>query len=190
MPETTLLFNPRASRRGFSASFLMLQFNETVHPMWFFIPFLSLSLYLINLVADSDVRIQVQGILGGSGPRNHWKERGEVRQKRKGSEWTVHSGTVNNSSIDPFRHMCLCVCVCVCVCSVMPNSLRPHVAHQAPLSMKFSRQEYWSGLPFLPPGCLPDPGIEPTSPAMAGRFFTTEATREDCKKPLVPIVIL
>ena len=60
----------------------------------------------------------------------------------------------------------------------------------APLSMKFSRQEYWSGLPFLPPGCLPDPGIEPTSPAMAGRFFTTEATREDCKKPLVPIVIL
>ena len=85
--------------------------------MWFFIPFLSLSLYLINLVADSDVRIQVQGILGGSGPRNHWKERGEVRQKRKGSEWTVHSGTVNNSSIDPFRHMCLCVCVCVCVLS-------------------------------------------------------------------------
>ena len=37
------------------------------------------------------------------------------------------------------------------------------VAHQAPLSMGFSRQEYWSGLPFAPPGDLPHPGIEPTS---------------------------
>ena len=50
------------------------------------------------------------------------------------------------------------------------------VAHQAPLSMEFSRQEHWSGLPFPPPGDLPDPGIEPTSllsPALAGRFITT-----------------
>ena len=47
------------------------------------------------------------------------------------------------------------------------NSLRPHglyVACQAPLSMEFSRQEYWSWLPFPTPGDLPDPGIEPTSP--------------------------
>ena len=48
------------------------------------------------------------------------------------------------------------------------------VTHQAPLSMGFSRQEYWSGLPFLPPGDLPNPGIEPMSPALAGRLFTTE----------------
>ena len=48
------------------------------------------------------------------------------------------------------------------------------VAHQAPLSMGFSRQEYRSGLPFLSPGDLPDPGIEPMSPALAGGFFTTE----------------
>ena len=50
------------------------------------------------------------------------------------------------------------------------------VAHQAPLSMRFSRQEYWSGLPCPPPGDLPDPGIKPkslASPALAGRFFTT-----------------
>ena len=40
------------------------------------------------------------------------------------------------------------------------------VAHQAPLSMTFNRQEYWSGLPFLFPGDLPDPGIEPQSPAL------------------------
>ena len=38
------------------------------------------------------------------------------------------------------------------------------IAHQAPLSMEFSRQEYWSRLPFPTPGSLPDPGIEPTSP--------------------------
>ena len=48
------------------------------------------------------------------------------------------------------------------------------VAHQAPLSMGFSRQEHWSGLPFPNQGDLPDPGIEPASPALAGRFFTTE----------------
>ena len=51
------------------------------------------------------------------------------------------------------------------------------VAHQAPLSMGFSKQEYFSGLPFPPPGDLPDPGTEPTSPespALAGEFFTTE----------------
>ena len=48
------------------------------------------------------------------------------------------------------------------------------VAYQAPPSMGFSRQEYWSGLPFLSPGDLPDPGIKPGSPALAGSFFTTE----------------
>ena len=48
-------------------------------------------------------------------------------------------------------------------------------ARQSPLSMEFSRQEYWSGLPFPPPGgALPDPGIEPASPALTGGFFTTE----------------
>ena len=45
-------------------------------------------------------------------------------------------------------------------------------ACQALLSMGFPRQEYWSGLPFPSPGDLPDPGIEPTSPALTGGFFT------------------
>ena len=40
--------------------------------------------------------------------------------------------------------------------------------------MEIIRQEYWSGLPFPPPGDLPDPGTEPASPAFAGRFLTTE----------------
>ena len=56
------------------------------------------------------------------------------------------------------------------------------VAHQAPLSMGFSRQEYWSGLPCPPPGNLPRPGIKLTSftsPALAGGFFTTSATWEN-----------
>ena len=54
-------------------------------------------------------------------------------------------------------------------------------AHQAPLSMGFSRQELWSGLPLPPPGDFPHPGIKPvslTSPALAGKFFTTSATGE------------
>ena len=55
------------------------------------------------------------------------------------------------------------------------------IAHQAPLSMRFSRQEYWSGLPCPSPGDLPNPGIEPaslTSPALAGGFFVTSTTWE------------
>ena len=56
---------------------------------------------------------------------------------------------------------------------------RRTMALQAPLSMGFSRQKYWSGLPCPPPGDLPDPGIEPethTTHAWAGRFFTTSTT--------------
>ena len=55
------------------------------------------------------------------------------------------------------------------------------IAHQAPLSMGFSRQERWSGLAFPSPGDFPNPGIEPVSlvsPALAGVFFTTSATWE------------
>ena len=48
------------------------------------------------------------------------------------------------------------------------------VTHQAPLSMGFSRQEYWSGLPCTSRGDLPDPGIKLMSPALTGGFFTTE----------------
>ena len=95
--------------------------------------------------------------------------------------------------------MPLCVCVCVCVCErerereterererererfvvqlliCVPLFSTPWtIAHQAPLSIGFSRQEYWSGWPFPSPGDLPDPGIKPESPTSAARFFTTE----------------
>ena len=98
--------------------------------------------------------------------------------------------------ITPICHMCVCVCVCARACVRMLSLSHTHthththeciqscltlcnpwtVAHQAPLSMEFSGQEYWSGLPFPSPGDLPNPGIVPAplaSPALAGGFFTT-----------------
>ena len=64
--------------------------------------------------------------------------------------------------------------MCVhCACIYIYTTLRT-VAHQAPPSMGFSRQEYWSGLPFPSPGDLPDPGIEPRSPALQADALTSE----------------
>ena len=56
------------------------------------------------------------------------------------------------------------------------------VADQAPPSMGFSRQEYWSGLPFPSPGDLPDPGIEPRSPALQADTLTSESPGKPIKK--------
>ena len=77
------------------------------------------------------------------------------------------------------RAMCVCVCVCVCTCtrslscSVMAWLFVTSwtVAHQAPLSMRLSRQAYWSGLTFPSPGDLPDPGFEPGFPALQANFY-------------------
>ena len=73
-------------------------------------------------------------------------------------------------------HQCKCMLFLLFSCSVMFNSFATPwtVAHQAPLSIGFPRQEYWSELPFPSPGDLPDPEIEPTSPAPAGGFLTTK----------------
>ena len=61
------------------------------------------------------------------------------------------------------------------VAKLCPTLVTPWtVAHQAPLSMGFSRQEYWSGLPFPPPGDLPNPGIKPRSPALQADSLPTE----------------
>ena len=57
-----------------------------------------------------------------------------------------------------------------------------HCSPPGPLSVRFSKQEYWSGSSFPSPGDLPNPGAEPTSPALVGRFFTTEPPG----KPLGP----
>ena len=61
-------------------------------------------------------------------------------------------------------------------------TLPPCVAHQAPLSMGFSRQEYWSGLPFPSPGDLLDPGIESRSPALQGDALTSEPPEKPLKE--------
>ena len=83
--------------------------------------------------------------------------------------------------------MCICVCVCVCVCvlncfsHVRIFAILCTVTRPAPLSLRFSRQGYWSGSPGPPPGGLPSPATEPAFPrssASAGRFFTTSATWE------------
>ena len=77
---------------------------------------------------------------------------------------------------------CVCVCVCVCVWSCLSRvQLFVTLWTIQALSMGFSRQEYWCGLPCPPSGHLPDPAIKPMSlmsPALAGRFFATSATWE------------
>ena len=68
----------------------------------------------------------------------------------------------------------MCIIVNVLSHSAVSNSATPWTAaHQSPLSMGVSRQEYWSGLPFPPPGDLPDIGIKLAYPALAGGFFIT-----------------
>ena len=73
-----------------------------------------------------------------------------------------------NTNLDPQCYMCVS-------CSVVPYSATPlTAAHQAPLCMEFSRQEYWSGLPFPSPGDLPNPRIEPGSPALQAGSLSSE----------------
>ena len=79
-----------------------------------------------------------------------------------------------------FGYSSMLVCMPSCFNHIRLFATPWTVAHQAPLSVGFSRQEYWSGLPCPPPGDLPDPGIKSTSLmylAPAGRFFTTSITK-------------
>ena len=90
-------------------------------------------------------------------------------------------------SMVPINTIFCVLVLCLCAWSLSYVWLQPHglVARQASLSTEFSRQEYWSWLPFPTPGDLPDPGIKPTSPALADRFLTTEPPRkssEPCPK--------
>ena len=82
--------------------------------------------------------------------------------------------------------VCVCVCVCACVCGKTVSHVRLFVtpwavAYQAPPSMEFSRQEYWSGLPFPSPRDLPKPGIEPGS-----QLQVDSLPSEPPGKPLYP----
>ena len=86
------------------------------------------------------------------------------------------------------------LCVCVKLLSRVHLFVTPWTADsQAPLSMGFSREEYWTGLPCPPPGDLPDRGIEtksPMSPALAGGFFTTSATWEAQRENKVKVLVV
>ena len=86
------------------------------------------------------------------------------------------SGTKSNRAIQVH-----CMHACKVASAVSNSATLRTVARQAPLSMGFSRQEYWSGSRALLQGNLPDPGVESASlmsPALAGGFFTTNATQE------------
>ena len=83
--------------------------------------------------------------------------------------------------IHKFNTLCACKCVHQVASGISDSTIPWIVASQAPLSMGFSRQKYWRGLPCPSPGDVPDPGIEPRSlrsPEFAGGFFTTNATWE------------
>ena len=95
--------------------------------------------------------------------------------------WAIAS----NGFRDQIKHQLQQLCYAKPLSRVQLFEVPWTVAHQAPLSMGFSRQEYWSGLPRPPPGDLPDPGTEPVSlksPALVGGFFTASTTRPQISK--------
>ena len=90
----------------------------------------------------------------------------------KVSRWSWRAVRFENHCSALLGHGCCC---CLVAKSCYDSFATPWaIVCQAPLSMGFPSQEHWSGLPFLSPGNLPNPPIEPTSPALAGGFFTTE----------------
>ena len=91
------------------------------------------------------------------------------------------------------RSNSVCTCMLSCFTHVWLFVTPWTTAHQVPLSMGFSSQEYWSGLPCSPPGDLLDPGIELSSlmsPVLAGQFFTTSATWEALSNSIYPKLVM
>ena len=108
--------------------------------------------------------------LEGCGTDSSWVPR---RNQTCQQLWFWVSSLKNYERISSVVLSHLCVCCAQLLSRVQLFAPLWTVVSQVPPSMVFSRQEYWSGLPFPPPGDLPDPGIEPTSSALAGGFFTT-----------------
>ena len=120
------------------------------------------------------------------------KCKGRIR-KGKGCFVTgLFSNSIRSLNTDlAFLPQFLCL-LCVRACPVVSDFfVNPWtVAHQAPLSMGLSRQESWSRLPTPPPGYLPNSGIEPKFPALAGGFFTTEPPGKPSVFPLQLTIFL
>ena len=113
--------------------------------------------------------------------------RSSLANAHKQPEWRStfrgHPGFTDEDPEAPSRVVCHCYCAYVLsrFSHVPLFATVWTVARQAPLSMGFSRQEYWSGLPLASPGDLPDPGIKPASlmsPTLAGGFFSIHTTWE------------
>ena len=105
-------------------------------------------------------------------PGRDSRRKQDGREVQRKTSQSYRDGSKEVSQLNKARGVNTCACQ---VASVVSNSLWT-AACQPPLSMGFSRQEYWSGLPCPPPGDLPHPGfkpISPMSPALAGMFFTT-----------------
>ena len=108
-----------------------------------------------------------------------FQKQNTVYLRKREDPWEKHTP----QSVDPLRRReapgYLVVSFYVLRCSIVSDSCASWtVAHHAPLSMGFSRQEHWIRLLCHPPGDLPDPEINPTSPSLAGEFFTTSTTWE------------
>ena len=88
--------------------------------------------------------------------------------------WYEAIPVVLEIDIPQYTWHCVCVCVCESLSCVQLFATPWSVAHQALLSMKLLRQEYWSGLPFPSPGGLPNPGIKPRSPALGANSLPSE----------------
>ena len=100
------------------------------------------------------------GQWGGFQPPQFWKQRPLRGRSPQGC--SLHTGfSVSKSCLPLWDTPCT-------------------VAHQATLSMRFPRQEYWNGLPFPSPGDLPDPGIKPVCSCLTGSFFPTEPPGSPC----------
>ena len=114
-------------------------------------------------------------LLQGIFPAQGWNP--GLPHRRRILYWLSHK----ESPLCVCVRVCVCVCVCVCVKVNVKSLSRVRlfatpwtVAYQAPPSMGFSRQEYWSGLPFPSSGDLPDPGIEPGSCTLGANALTSE----------------
>ena len=116
-----------------------------------------------------------------------WKSKsGSQHDQMKGLFWVTD---FLYPAVGSLIRICMHACMHVQPLSCVGPFATPWTAvHQAPLSMGFFRQEYWSWLPFLLPEDLLDPGIKPVSPILAGRFLTTELPVYPQKSQLYPDV--
>ena len=113
---------------------------------------------------------------GLSWHRFHWKVKSTTGPPEKSLKWVFcRSVGVWEGCAVLSRFSCVQLFVIAWTIAVQLFVIAWTIALQAPLSMGFPRQEYWRGLPFPPPGDLPSPGIEPRSPVLAVRFFTTKS---------------